>query len=153
MFGKSTVEWKSTIERLKEFPNEKINKVLQISFDGLHDLEKEIFLYIACIFNHEKKDDVVQILNILGVHPGIGLNKLIDKSLLKIMDEDIVWMHDLLVKMCRNIVFCECPNDPGKCSRLFHYEDIDKVLKRKKVRGGFREFELIPYLLFNKFEI
>ena len=114
---------------MKEFLDEKINKVLQISFDGLHDLEKEIFLYIACIFNHEKKDDVVQILNILGLHPGIGLNKLIDKSLLKIMDEDKVWMHDLLVKMGTNIVFHECPNDPGKRSRLCHYEDIDKVLK------------------------
>ena len=66
--------------------------------NGFHHLEKEIFLYIACIFNHEKKDDVVQILNILGLHPGIGLNKLIDRSLLKIMDEDIVWMHDSLVK-------------------------------------------------------
>ena len=137
LFGKSTIEWKSAIERLKEFPDEKIIDVLQISFDGLHHLEKEIFLYIACIFNHEKKDDVVQILNILGLHPGFGLNKLIDKSLLKIMDEDIVWMHDLLVKMGRNIVFCECPNDPGKRSRLCHYEDIDKVLKRNKVRGFF----------------
>ena len=70
-----------------------------------------------------------------------------EKSLLKIMNEDIVWMHDLLVKMGRNIVFLECPNDPGKHSRLCHHEDIDKVLKRNKVRGFFREFELIPYLL------
>ena len=137
LFGKSIVAWKSAIERLKEFPDEKINEVLQISFDGLHDSEKEIFLHIACIFNHEKKDDVVQILNILGLHPNIGLDKLIDKSLLKIMDEDTVWMHDLLVKMGRNIVFRECPNDPGKRSRLCHYEDIDKVLKRNKVRGFF----------------
>ena len=137
LFGKSIVAWKSAIERLKEFPDEKINEVLQISFDGLHDSEKEIFLHIACIFNHEKKDDVVQILNILGLHPDIGLDKLIDKSLLKIMDEDTVWMHDLLVKMGRNIVFRECPNDPGKRSRLCHYEDIDKVLKRNKVRGFF----------------
>ena len=137
LFGKSTVDWKNAIQRLKEFPNEKIIEVLQISFDGLHDLEKETFLYIACIFNHEKKDDVVQILNTLGLHAGIGLNELIDKSLLKIMDEDIVWMHDLLVKMGRHIVFRECPNDPGRRSRIWHYEDIDKVLKRNKVRGFF----------------
>ena len=114
LFEKSTVEWKSVIERLKEFPNEKIIKVLQISLDGLHDLEKEIFLYIACIFNHEKKDDLVQILYILGIHLDIGMDKLIDKSLFEIMNEDTVWMHDLLVKMGRNIVFRECPNDPGK---------------------------------------
>ena len=147
LFERSTVEWKSVIERLKEFPDEKIIEVLKISFDGLHHLEKEIFLYIACIFNHEKKDDLVQILDILGLHPHIGLKKLTEKSLLKIMNKDIVWMHDLLVKMGRHIVFRECLDDPGRRSRLWHYEDIDKVLKRNKVTGCFREFELIPYLL------
>ena len=60
-----------------------------------------------------------------------------EKSLLKIMNKDIVWMHDLLVKMGRHKVFCECPNDPGRRSRLWHYENIDKVLKRNKVRGFF----------------
>ncbi|XP_030924527.1 protein SUPPRESSOR OF npr1-1, CONSTITUTIVE 1-like [Quercus lobata] len=142
LYGKSIVDWKNAIERLKEFPNEKISEVLQISFDGLHDLEKETFLYIACIFNHEKKDDVVQILNVLGLHAGIGLNELIDKSLLKIMDEDIVWMHDLLVKMGRHIVFREYPNDPGRHSRLWHYEDIDKVLKRNKGTGAIQAIDI-----------
>ena len=137
LFGKSIVAWKSAVERYKNFPDENIVKVLQISFDGLHYLEREIFLYIACIFNREKKDDIVQMLDILGLHPDIGFEKLIDKSLLKIMDEDIVWMHDILVKMGRNIVFRECPNDPENRSRLCHYEDIDKVLKRNKVRGFF----------------
>ena len=70
------------------------------------------------------------------------------------MDEDKVWMHDLLVKMGRNIVFRECPNDPGKRSRLCHYEDIDKVLKRNKVKGFFIEnLSSFPIFLFNKFEI
>ena len=48
LFGKSTTECKSALERLKEYPNTKILHVLQISFDGLHYTEKEIFLHIAC---------------------------------------------------------------------------------------------------------
>ena len=79
----------------------------------------------ACIlhafFNHEKKDHVVEKLDGLGLYPGIGLKELIDKSLLKIMDDDIVWMHELLEEMGRNIVFQECPDDPGKRSRLWRF--------------------------------
>ena len=89
---------------------------------------------------------MVEKLNILGLYPGIGLKELIDKSLLKIINEDIVWMHDLLEEMGRSIVSQEYPDDPGKRSKLWHYEDIDKVLRKNKVIGLCREFELIPYL-------
>jgi hypothetical protein len=37
LFGKSIVEWKSALERLKEFPKREVLQVLQISFDGLHE--------------------------------------------------------------------------------------------------------------------
>ena len=111
MFGKSTVEWKTKLEKLQES-------------------QREIFLHIACFFNNQKKDDVLEILHILGLHPFIGLKELTDKSLLKIMDNDVVWMHDLLGEMGRNIVRQECL-DPGKRSRLWDYEDINKVLKKK----------------------
>ena len=145
LFGKSTVEWTIAFERLQEFPDEAILKVLEISFNGLQKPQKEIFLHIACFFNNQKKDYVLEILDILGLYPIIGLKELANKSLLKIMDNDKVWMHDLLEEMGRNIVRQECLDDPGRCSRLWDYEDIDKVLKKNKVRL-FREFELIPYL-------
>ena len=120
-------------------------RVHKISFNGLQKPQKEIFLHIACFFNNQKKDYVLEILDILGLYPIIGLKEHTDKSLLKIMDNDIVWMHDLLEEMGRNIVRQECLDDPRKRSRLWDYEDIDKVLKKNKVRL-FREFELIPYL-------
>ena len=44
-------------------------------------------------------------------------------------------MHHLLEEMGRNIVCQECLDDPGKRSRLWDYEDIDKVLRKNKVRG------------------
>ena len=127
LFGKSSVEWKIALERLKEFPEEVILQVLQISFDGLQKPQKEIFLHIACFFNHQNKDQVVEILDILGLYLGIGLKELIDKSLLKIMHDNMVWMHDLLEEMGRNLVFQDCLDDPGKRSRLWVYKDIDKV--------------------------
>ncbi|KAM3690934.1 hypothetical protein ACB098_09G160700 [Castanea mollissima] len=132
LFGKSTVDWKRALEWFKEYPNPKVLHVLQISLDGLHYTEKEIFLHIACFFNHKKRDYVVEVLDNLGLHAGMGLTQLVDKSLLKIMDNDVVWMHDLLEEMGKNGVFQECPDDPGKRSRLWVYKDIDKVLRKNK---------------------
>ena len=128
------VEWKSALERLKEYPIPEVFHVLQISFDGLHDTVKDIFLHIACFSNHNDKDHVVEVLDNLGLYVGIGLKELLDKSLLKIMDHDVVWMHDLLEEMGKNIFFQECPSDPGKWSRLWVYKDIEKVYRKNKVR-------------------
>ena len=49
-------EWKSELDRLKEYPKKGINNVLQWSYDALEEIEKEIFLYIACFFNHKNQE-------------------------------------------------------------------------------------------------
>uniref|UniRef100_A0A7N2MZ71 TIR domain-containing protein n=1 Tax=Quercus lobata TaxID=97700 RepID=A0A7N2MZ71_QUELO len=132
LIGKSIAEWKSALERLKEFPERTILQVLKISFDGLHDTEKEIFLHIACFFNHREKDGVVEVLDSLGLLAVIGLKELINKSLLKIDCINRLWMHDLLEEMGKNIVFQECPNDCGRRSRLWNNEDIENVLEKNQ---------------------
>ncbi|GMY19730.1 TMV resistance protein N-like [Fagus crenata] len=130
LFGKNTVEWKSALKRLKEFPEKKVIQILQSSFDGLHDSEKEIFLHIACFFNHEEKDHVVEILDTFGIYPEIGLKELINKSLLKIVDKNILWMHDLLEEMGKYLVRQECPYEPAKRSRLWLCKDIKNILTK-----------------------
>ncbi|KAL4597643.1 hypothetical protein ACB092_11G003300 [Castanea dentata] len=143
LFGKSIVEWKNELERLQKFPDEYILRVLEISFNGLQKSQKEIFLYIACFFNNQKEDYVIRILDILGLYPIIGLKELADKSLLKIMDNDVVWMHDLLGEMGRNMVRQECLDDPGKRSRLWDYEDINKVLKKNKGTETLKAMDIV----------
>ena len=123
-FGKSTDEWRSALERLKEGPGRNVIQVFEISFDRLDDCIKEIFLYIACLFNHEEKDYVVEILHSLDLYPDIGLRELIDKSLLKISNNNKLWMHNLLGEMGRNIVRQECLDDPGRRSRLWDYRTL-----------------------------
>ncbi|KAK9993252.1 hypothetical protein SO802_022955 [Lithocarpus litseifolius] len=127
MNGRSTSEWKSELDRLREFPERKILNVLQISYDGLHETEKKIFLNIACFFNHKNQETVIPILDCLELHPKIGLSTLIEKSLIKLQNNQL-WMHDLLQEMGRDIVRKECPEDqPEKRSRLWLSEDIDNV--------------------------
>ena len=134
LLNRGVVQWKSTLNRLKEFPESAILEKLKISYDGLHETEQKIFLYIACFFNHESKNSVVETLDYLGLYPDVGLEVLVDKSLIK-MNDSKVWMHDLLQEMCRNIVHEECPKEPGKRSRLWSIEDINNVLNNNTVRG------------------
>ena len=148
LFGRSIAEWKNALEMLKEDPNPKINQVLRKSFDGLPNSAKDIFKDIACLFNHEEKDHVVQILDSLGRYSHIGLSILIDKSLLKISKNNELWMHDLIRDMGRDIVRQESRGEPGKRSRLWLYEDIDHVLKNDTVRAYL--LELILYLLIRQ---
>ena len=150
LYGRCTTEWENALEMLKEDPKH-VNQVLKISYDGLPNTMKEIFLDIACFFNHEAKDNVVQILEILGRYSHgshNGLSILIDNSLLRISINSNLWMHGLVRDMGRNIVHQESPDDPGKRSRLWLYEDVTHVLKNNMVRGYL--LEVIPYLLNQK---
>ena len=55
--------------------------------------------------------------------------------------------------MGKNIVFQECRDDPGKRSRLWVDEDIDKVFRKNKVRDYLEKLNSFPTFMFNKFEI
>ena len=113
----------------------------------------KIFLYIACIFNHEKKDHVIEILDILGLYTPIGLKELIDKALLKVQDNDILWMHELLEEMGKYVVRQQCCDEPGKRSILWLYKDIDNILKKNTVRGYLENSSSYFIFLFKEFKI
>jgi nucleoside-triphosphatase THEP1 len=134
LYLRSVDVWKSMLSKLKEIPNEKIHDKLQISFNGLLKVEKKIFLDIACFFKGEDKDHVEDILESFGYHPKIGIDNLINKSLITIVEE-YLWMHDLLEEMGREIVRRESFEEPGGRSRLWFWEDIHHVLKNNTVSG------------------
>ena len=81
--GRSLLQWKETIERMKQDPDKDIVKLLEISYDGLqNEDEKKIFLDIACFFNGWEKDEVVRVLKNCDLHPTIGIDVLIERALL-----------------------------------------------------------------------
>ena len=145
MFKRSLEECKSALGRLKEYLERKVIEILQISFDGLNQIEKEIFLLIACFFNQYDKDLVEEILGSLDLYPKIGLVRLIDKSLVKLHGKKF-WMHDLLQQMGQDIVHQECHKEPWKCSCMWLYKDIDNVLAKYTVKGNLKNLSI----LFNK---
>ena len=133
LFGKRTNAWRSACDKLRVESNRDILNILQISFDGLMDTQKELFLDIACFFKGEKKDCIRDILESFGYHPDYNIDVLMDKSLITIDEHGTLWMHDLLQKMGQEIVHRESPKEPGGRSRLWIYEDVVRALKNNIV--------------------
>ncbi|KAL6284117.1 hypothetical protein ACE6H2_015046 [Prunus campanulata] len=122
--GKMVAEWESKFAKLKEYPDDKdIFPALQISYDGLEETEKQIFLDIACFFKGEDHNRVHKILDACNFHPTIGISVLKDKCLVKINKGNRLWMHDLLQQMGWSIVLGES-SEPGKRSRLRVSENV-----------------------------
>ncbi|PPD89799.1 hypothetical protein GOBAR_DD13288 [Gossypium barbadense] len=129
--GRDIIQWRSAIERLKQDSNKEILDTLRISFDGLEEREKNIFLDIACFFNWEKKDLVMKVLDGCDFFPNIGIDVLIKKSLIKVEDgNQYLWMHALLQEMGRKIVEEKCVDEPGKRCRLWKERDVHHVLTK-----------------------
>ncbi|TYG47808.1 hypothetical protein ES288_D11G371400v1 [Gossypium darwinii] len=129
--GRNATQWRSAIERLKRDSNKEILDKLQISFDGLEEREKNIFLDIACFFNGEKKDFVIKVLDGCEFFPDIGIDVLVKKSLVKVDKHNKnLKMHDLLQEMGRTIVKEKCVDEPGKRCRLWEERDVHHVLTK-----------------------
>ncbi|KAG8479436.1 hypothetical protein CXB51_029845 [Gossypium anomalum] len=123
-------QWTSAIERLGRDSNKEILDRLQISFDGLEEREKNIFLDIACFFSGEEKDFVMKVLDGCEFFPDIGIDVLIKKSLLTINEYNELRMHDLLQEMGRKIVREKSIDEPGKRCRLWEEKDVNHVLTK-----------------------
>uniref|UniRef100_A0A7N2LFQ5 TIR domain-containing protein n=2 Tax=Quercus lobata TaxID=97700 RepID=A0A7N2LFQ5_QUELO len=141
--GKKIYEWKSALEKYKNIPHKNIQEILKISYDGLENFEKEIFLDIACFFKGYNKDDVVNILDSCNLYSDYGIGKLIDKCLITlehdyVPPDDSLSMHDLVQQMGREIVQQES-EELEQRSRIWRYKDARKLLTRNmgsnKIRG------------------
>ena len=133
LFDKEIDEWNSALNKLKVEPDKKILDILKISYDGLTNTQKELFLDIACFFKGKNKDCIRDILKSFGYYPEYNIGVLIDKSLITIESKETIWMHDLLQEMGQEIVHRESPKEPGRCSRLWFYKDALYVLKNNTV--------------------
>ncbi|KAF8407994.1 hypothetical protein HHK36_007134 [Tetracentron sinense] len=140
-------EWEDSLEKLKQIRPGNLQGVLKISFDGLNEQEKCIFLDIACFFYKmdTMKDYAIDIFKGCGFKAEIAFTVLTAKSLIRIIDNNTLWMHDQLRDMGRQIVREESIGDLGKRSRLWVHDEIMKVLKdetgTKSIQGIIVDFE------------
>ncbi|TYI03734.1 hypothetical protein ES332_A11G361600v1 [Gossypium tomentosum] len=117
------------IERLKRDSNKEIFDKLRISFDGLEEREKNIFVDIACFFNGEKKDFVMKVLDGCEFFPDIGIDVLIKKSLIK--ETDIY--HILTKNTATEIIEGMFIDNKRESSKMLNLS-VDVFSKMKKLR-------------------
>ncbi|XP_048430341.1 disease resistance protein RPV1-like isoform X2 [Pyrus x bretschneideri] len=128
--GKSVEVWQSALQKLDVIPNDKIQKVLRISFDSLQDdHDKNLFLHIASFFTGKKMDYTSTVLDSLEFYTRIGIENLVDRCLVKNQWMNRLFMHQLVRNMAMEIIREESPDDPGKRSRVLQ-KDASNILRK-----------------------
>jgi len=144
LFDMGIEEWKCALEKLKRIPNDQVQKKLKISYDALSDdIEKYIFLDIACFFIGMDRNDVINILNGCEYFAEIGVSVLVERSLVIVDDRNRLAMHDLLRDMGREIVREKSPKEPEERSRLWFNKYVIDVLSEQTVRIHMLIFVLV----------
>ncbi|XP_038877735.1 disease resistance protein RPS6-like, partial [Benincasa hispida] len=123
--SRDQTKWKTILDEFENSLSKDIKDILQISFDGLEEKVKEIFLDISCLLVGEKVNYVKHILNTCHFNLDFGIVVLMDLSLIT-FENDEVQMHDLIRQMGRKIVNGES-SEPGERSRLWLVHDVLKV--------------------------
>ncbi|KAL6294634.1 hypothetical protein ACE6H2_002776 [Prunus campanulata] len=140
-------EWRDALQKLKQIRPRNLQDVLKISYDALDEQEKCIFLDIACLFvtMNMRREDAIDILKGCGFDGEIAIADLVAKSLIKVYEDNILWMHDQVKDMGRQIVTEENVVDPGMRSRLWDPDEILNVFRDDKgtrsIQGIVLDFE------------
>ncbi|KGN61295.2 hypothetical protein Csa_006535 [Cucumis sativus] len=131
---------------LDEYENQYLDKGIQdplrISYDGLEDEVKEIFLYISCCFVGEDINKVKMKLEACGcLCLEKGTTKLMNLSLLTIDKSNRVEMHNLIQHMGRTIHLLKTSTS-HKRKRLLIKDDAMDVLNGNKEAKGVKAIKL-----------
>ncbi|GJW42413.1 NB-ARC domains-containing protein [Tanacetum coccineum] len=132
LYGKTVGQWVSELDRLKLHPNEEIQSVLRLSYDGLNLHQQNILLDIACLFIGDNRKFVASILDGCNFFADTNMKVLVDKSLITICSDMSLQMHDLIQAMAREIIHEESVMI-GKQRRLWNSSEVNNVLNEKKV--------------------
>lgn len=130
--------WRSLVHKglwddVKKSLNEDMESVYRVCYDVLRTNEKEIFLDIACFYKGMEINDAKRHLECCSSNVDNGINILIDMSLIALKNNEL-WMHDVIQEMGRKIVHKQCPEEPGRRTRLHTIADIKHVLENNTVR-------------------
>ncbi|XP_010419804.2 PREDICTED: disease resistance protein TAO1-like [Camelina sativa] len=124
---KTVREWESALRRLDSSLDEEIFSVLRVSYDGLSDEERGMFLQLACFFIGEQRSFISSLLDGCGISADIGMRALVDKCMITFTD-DRLQMHNLLQNMGRQIVKQQSPQDPSRRSMLWDFDEVHEIL-------------------------
>ncbi|KAG2243877.1 hypothetical protein Bca52824_094277 [Brassica carinata] len=128
--GMSKREWENELPQLRRCLDGEIESILMFGYNALSQENKDLFLHIACFFNHERVKKVVEHLSKRFPDVRQRLNFLAEKSLISFGSVFVnmhVNMHDLLVQLGRDIVRKQS-TEPGQRQFLVDERETCEVL-------------------------
>ncbi|KAL5160616.1 Disease resistance-like protein DSC1 [Glycine soja] len=140
LHGKEKEIWESQLERLKKVQSKKVHDIIKLSYNDLDQDEKKIFLDIACFFDglNLKVNKIKILLKDHDYSVAAGLERLKDKALISVSQENIVTMHNIIQETAWQIARQESIEDPRSQSRLLDPDDVYLVLKYNKGNEAIR---------------
>ncbi|KAL3727306.1 hypothetical protein ACJRO7_032100 [Eucalyptus globulus] len=160
---KNKEKWDDTLKMLESVPHDKVQNKLKISYDALDNRQQRIFLDIACHFIGCCKDIVVYFWDASKLFLEAAMEVLRNMSLIKIGENNILWMHDQLRDLGREIVRQESEMNIEKQHWVWNPEDGLNLLRiheeKKEVQAlhlrfddqrpfTYKEFKSLPNLMF-----
>nr|XP_011458231.1 PREDICTED: TMV resistance protein N-like isoform X2 [Fragaria vesca subsp. vesca] len=130
LYKRSAHSWSSALQKLQQTPNRTVFEILRISFDGLDEMEKKIFLDISCFHRLYNNKSMIELAYSSKCCTRITIDVLVEKSLLTISSDNEIGIHDLIRDMGCEIVRQESYEDPGRRSRLWLWNDIFHVFTK-----------------------
>lgn len=125
--------WTNILPRIRNNLHGEIEKILRVTYDGLDDHDKVIFLNIACLFNYDTVEYVTRLLADSDLNVVCGLTSLAEKSVIHITEHGKITMHHLQQNLGREIVRNESTDEPGERRFLVDSRDICEVLEDNTV--------------------
>ncbi|XP_019087321.1 PREDICTED: putative disease resistance protein At4g11170 [Camelina sativa] len=144
----SKEEWIKALPRLRTSLNGKIEKVLEVCYDGLDEEDKAIFLHNACLFNGEKVDRVKQLLAKRALDAEFGLKVLVDRSLIHICADRYIVMHCLLQQLVKKLLGINVLMTPGHGTEIVLGISLDMSEIEDQVYISENAFKKMPNLQF-----
>ncbi|XP_039161042.1 disease resistance protein RPV1-like isoform X1 [Eucalyptus grandis] len=103
-----------------------------ITYERLDDVQRQVFLDITCFFVNEDKTYPCYMWEDCEYHPYNAIEILCLMSLIKIKDDNTIWMHDQVRDLGRAIVREENFKEPHKRSRVWNHQEALSILEQKK---------------------
>ncbi|XP_024013795.1 disease resistance protein RPS4 [Eutrema salsugineum] len=135
--GKDEDHWRTKLAALEQNCWQCMRDVLDVSYDELSQVHKDIFLDMAC-FRMEDESYVASLLD--TSEAASEIKTLMNKFMIDVSDGRVE-MHDLLYTFAKELCRRGYAQDGTEGHRLWHHQDITDVLKNieegAEVRGIF----------------
>ncbi|XP_030513104.2 disease resistance protein RPV1-like [Rhodamnia argentea] len=141
--GKREEEWDSILKELEKFPQGDVQRKLMISIDALNEDQKKIFLDVACFFIGFDKRIVIHMWESCEFLPHQSLGILQQRSLIKIREDNQLWMHDWLRDIGRDFIRQGSGKKPEKQQWVWTHEQAAEVLEKTQIGGDVRGIDSI----------